>query len=282
MIRKKLFGVAPTDRLGPEAYREEVSLKVYDTLFSRAANAARRRPFRDRRCGLSSKAAIATASSGSRQTQACRSRACGSPHPRTTLLARVREPQGRRVGCHRGGSAGPARGRSGAARLVEGRCRRRPRHGRRRARAKCSAAQPGSSTAAPRSLPSRRRASASLACSSGKVWTSVRTGTRGASARKSSASRAGQVGDRAHHPLAPQDARRGSSGCRSCGCRRRPPRRPCRPPASAAGTSAPDRREDDRRIERLGRPLVGAADPDRAELARESPAPARSPGRVKA
>ncbi len=32
VIRKKLFGAAPTERLGPEAYREEVSLKVYDTL----------------------------------------------------------------------------------------------------------------------------------------------------------------------------------------------------------------------------------------------------------
>jgi hypothetical protein len=36
MIRKKLFGAAPTDRLGPEAYREEVSLRVYDILTLRA------------------------------------------------------------------------------------------------------------------------------------------------------------------------------------------------------------------------------------------------------
>jgi aminoglycoside phosphotransferase family enzyme/predicted kinase len=36
VIRKKLFGAQPTDRLGPEAYREDVSLKVYDTLISRA------------------------------------------------------------------------------------------------------------------------------------------------------------------------------------------------------------------------------------------------------
>ena len=36
VIRKKLFGAAPTERLGPEAYREEVSVKVYDTLISRA------------------------------------------------------------------------------------------------------------------------------------------------------------------------------------------------------------------------------------------------------
>jgi aminoglycoside phosphotransferase family enzyme/predicted kinase len=36
MIRKKLFGVAPTERLGPEAYRKDVSVKVYDTLISRA------------------------------------------------------------------------------------------------------------------------------------------------------------------------------------------------------------------------------------------------------
>jgi aminoglycoside phosphotransferase family enzyme/predicted kinase len=37
VVRKKLFGVAPTDRLGPEAYREDVSVKVYNTLLSRAA-----------------------------------------------------------------------------------------------------------------------------------------------------------------------------------------------------------------------------------------------------
>jgi uncharacterized protein len=36
VIRKKLFGAAPTDRLGPEAYRKDVSVKVYDTLISRA------------------------------------------------------------------------------------------------------------------------------------------------------------------------------------------------------------------------------------------------------
>jgi len=47
----------------------------------------------------------------------------------------------------------------------------------------------GTSTAAPRSRPSRRRARASFACSSGKISVSVRTGTRGASARNSSPSR---------------------------------------------------------------------------------------------
>jgi aminoglycoside phosphotransferase family enzyme/predicted kinase len=36
VIRKKLFGAAPTERLDPEAYRKEVSLTVYDTLISRA------------------------------------------------------------------------------------------------------------------------------------------------------------------------------------------------------------------------------------------------------
>jgi uncharacterized protein len=35
VIRKRLFRAAPTERLGPEAYREEISLKVYDTLTSR-------------------------------------------------------------------------------------------------------------------------------------------------------------------------------------------------------------------------------------------------------
>jgi uncharacterized protein len=37
VTRKKLFGVAPTARLDPEAYKEEVSVKVYETLLSRAA-----------------------------------------------------------------------------------------------------------------------------------------------------------------------------------------------------------------------------------------------------
>jgi uncharacterized protein len=36
VIRKKLFGARPTERLGPEAYREEVSARVYDSLLSRA------------------------------------------------------------------------------------------------------------------------------------------------------------------------------------------------------------------------------------------------------
>jgi uncharacterized protein len=35
-IRKKLFGAAPTDRLGPEAYHEDVSVRVYNILLSRA------------------------------------------------------------------------------------------------------------------------------------------------------------------------------------------------------------------------------------------------------
>jgi uncharacterized protein len=37
VTRKKLFDAPPTERLGPEAYREEVSVKVYDALLSRAA-----------------------------------------------------------------------------------------------------------------------------------------------------------------------------------------------------------------------------------------------------
>jgi uncharacterized protein len=35
VIRKKLFGAAPTDRLGPEAYRKDISAKVYNTMISR-------------------------------------------------------------------------------------------------------------------------------------------------------------------------------------------------------------------------------------------------------
>jgi aminoglycoside phosphotransferase family enzyme/predicted kinase len=36
VVRKKLFGAAPTERLGPGAYSEEVSANVYDALRSRA------------------------------------------------------------------------------------------------------------------------------------------------------------------------------------------------------------------------------------------------------
>jgi predicted kinase len=36
VIRKALFGVAPTERLGSEAYDQEVSVTVYNTLISRA------------------------------------------------------------------------------------------------------------------------------------------------------------------------------------------------------------------------------------------------------
>jgi aminoglycoside phosphotransferase family enzyme/predicted kinase len=41
VIRKKLFGAASTDRLGPEAYREEVSVMVYNILLSRATTLLR-------------------------------------------------------------------------------------------------------------------------------------------------------------------------------------------------------------------------------------------------
>ncbi len=37
VVRKKLCGVAPTERLGPEAYHESVSRRVYETLMARAA-----------------------------------------------------------------------------------------------------------------------------------------------------------------------------------------------------------------------------------------------------
>jgi uncharacterized protein len=37
VARKKLFGVAPDQRLGPEAYARDVSVEVYDTLARRAA-----------------------------------------------------------------------------------------------------------------------------------------------------------------------------------------------------------------------------------------------------
>jgi aminoglycoside phosphotransferase family enzyme/predicted kinase len=36
VVRKKLFAAAPTERLGPEAYRQEISTNVYDTLLCRA------------------------------------------------------------------------------------------------------------------------------------------------------------------------------------------------------------------------------------------------------
>ena len=59
--------------------------------------------------------------------------------------------------------------------------------------------------------PARRRSSASFASASGKTSTSVRTGTRGASARNSSAVRPRQVGDRAHL-RSPQSSSYGKDG----------------------------------------------------------------------
>ena len=79
----------------------------------------------------------------------------------------------------RGGRAGPLRAGGAAARDAGGRAPDAPRGLRRPQR---------TSTAAPRTRPSRRRSSASFAWSSGCVSTWVRTGTRGASARNSSPS----------------------------------------------------------------------------------------------
>jgi aminoglycoside phosphotransferase family enzyme/predicted kinase len=41
VVRKKLFGVAPDQRLGPEAYARSVSVEVYDTLAQRAGTLVR-------------------------------------------------------------------------------------------------------------------------------------------------------------------------------------------------------------------------------------------------
>ena len=57
---------------------------------------------------------------------------------------------------------------------------------------------------------------------------------------------------------------------------------PLRVAASAAGTSAPTGREDQRRVELLGRALVRAAGPYRAEAAREILRRRCRPARVKA
>ncbi len=95
------------------------------------------------------------------------------------------------------------------------------------------------STAAPVSSPWRKRASASLASASGIGTTVVLTPACRRERQELARIRAGEIGDRAQHPLLPQNARKGSSGCRSYGCRRTPRRRLCATAFSAAGTSAP-------------------------------------------
>ena len=125
-----------------------------------------------------------------------------------------------------------------------------------------------SSTAAPRIRPARSFVSAASASSSWNTSTCVCTGCRATCSSSSVAVAAREVGDRAHAALAPEQLVRerrdvahvdaGADDGAALGER-----------ASAAGTSAPDRREDDRRVQLLGRRPVGAARPFGAELARE-------------
>ena len=79
---------------------------------------------------------------------------------------------------------------------------------------------------------------------------------------------AGQIGDRDDLPLLPQEAIGKARDVATCGCRRRRRGRPSSPPAAPRHQRA-DRREDDRRVERLRRRLARAAGPDRAERAGE-------------
>ena len=133
-----------------------------------------------------------------------------------------------------------------------------------REQARCPCAQvSGTSTAAPRIWPARRRSRARWLAERERLHV-VRTGMRGASARNSSPSRRVRLAtERSCAP--PRAARRGRRGCRSCGCRRRRPCRPCARRAAPRDELA-GRREDDRRVELLGRRLVGAAGPRGAEL----------------
>ena len=127
----------------------------------------------------------------------------------------------------------------------------------------------GTTTAAPRKRPARRSSSASLARSSGYSVTSVRTGTRGASARNSSPSPPGQVGHRPQHALLPQQPRRETTGCRSCGSRRTPRS----PPRSRRPQRGRDQRAD---RARRSAPRRAARAPGRA-----SRRPTRRPARAR-
>ena len=100
----------------------------------------------------------------------------------------------------------------------------------------------GVSTAAPRMRPARSSASASLAWPRGKTVTSVRIGHTLDEREQLLAVAARQVRDRAHASARPRAGRRGSWGCRSCGCRRRPRRRPCRRGAGPRGRARPPAR----------------------------------------
>ena len=98
--------------------------------------------------------------------------------------------------------------------------------------------------------------------------TVVRTGTRGASARNSRGVGAGQVGDRAQHPLLPQVAvgEGGDVGHVDAGAH---DGAAGRDGAQRGGHERPDRGEDQRRVERLGPGRRRVAGPLGAERARE-------------
>ncbi len=77
VIRKRLFGVEPTERLGEEAYTEAVSDRVYEALDFARGRASRRGPGGHRRCRVPRSRGRAPGSNGSRSTTAYRFKACG-------------------------------------------------------------------------------------------------------------------------------------------------------------------------------------------------------------
>ena len=129
--------------------------------------------------------------------------------------------------------------------------------------------------------PSRNALNASFAAASGYGMTVVRS-TILAPAREFEPVLPGQVGHGANRSLAPQDLVGKRAESRSCGCRRTRPSRPWRTSRKRCGDERADRREKQRRIERLG---GGASSQSPAHVAPRSRAkcwPAVSPGRVKA
>ena len=92
---------------------------------------------------------------------------------------------------------------------------------------------------------------------------------------------AGQIGDRGDAALLPQQADKGTRGCRSCGCRRRRRGRPCAMRQARPGRARrPARTEWRRRAARAAcRPI---RPPSRRPSSARTPDRRSSPGRVKA
>ena len=103
--RKALFGVGETEKLPPGAYTDEINARVYATLADKADRVRRRRPFRDRRCGIR---APARASQHRRNGKSRETHSPGTfPHRRCAGPPRPRgRPYGRCLRCRRGCGAG--------------------------------------------------------------------------------------------------------------------------------------------------------------------------------